>query len=86
MTKKIIEAANIKEGQIVLDAGCGVGSIAYEIALCFPESLVLGINIVPLQIQVADQFKQKGKIGNLFYLLNSFDEMALPSESFDRIE
>lgn len=85
MTKKIIEAAKIENGQIILDAGCGVGSIAYKIAQCFPDSLVLGINIVPLQIQVANQFRQIRKMENLFYLLNSFDEVAFARESIDRV-
>lgn len=52
MTAAIIAPARIEAGEQVLDAGCGVGGAALDIARD-PGARVLGVTVSPVQVEIA---------------------------------
>lgn len=58
MSQKIIELSEIKPEHIVLDAGCGVGSLTFEINSIKSEARVYGIDISIGNIHLANQYKE----------------------------
>lgn len=54
----IIDLANIKSSQNVLDAGCGVGGTAIYIAKKTGAN-VCGISVIPKEIRLAKKYAQK---------------------------
>ena len=52
MTEAIVAPAGIREQEVVIDAGCGVGGAALDIARAHAAS-VLGLTISPVQVELA---------------------------------
>src|SRR5687767_14617549 len=82
MNKKVAEAAEIKPGNFVLDAGCGVGGPSIFLASqgCQVEGITLSDKQVETCRQNALKFKLQDKVhfSKQNYLTTSF-----PDESFD---
>lgn len=85
MTQKIIEATQIAPGQVVLDAGCGVGEIAFEIAIRYPHTQVVGITLLNQQARTALEYKEKMQIENTDFLVQDFGSIGFPRDTFDRV-
>lgn len=85
MTAEVINEAEIKDGQRVLDAGCGTGAITFEIAERFPLCEVHGINISEAQLRVAQQFKIDSYSSNTLFSKQDYINTAFINGSFDRI-
>jgi ubiquinone/menaquinone biosynthesis C-methylase UbiE len=85
LTSEVIAISTICNGQKVLDAGCGVGSVSFEIASRYPEASVIGINISKSQLATAQSFKNQSSWNNLFFLENDYLGMSLNTSVFDRI-
>lgn len=62
--KAVAESLDIKKGDIVLDAGCGVGGTAIWIAENYGVKVV-GINIVEKQIKLAKKYAKDRGVENL---------------------
>jgi SAM-dependent methyltransferase len=45
---------NIKDGQAVLDVGCGIGAVAFSVAKAKPSSKILGVDIDVGRLQIAN--------------------------------
>ena len=81
--KFLAEIANIKRGDTVLDAGCGLGDssiwLAHEIG-----AQVIGITISEKQREKAIQFAQEsGVAGQVQYLIQDFCNTEFPDDYFD---
>src|SRR3989338_7872389 len=85
MTEFVIDQAKIEPGSTILDAGCGVGSIAHRIAQQKQSCKVLGINITPSQLRTANMFKEGSGLSNLHFIQNSYNEITLPQNTVDRV-
>ena len=72
---------NVKEGEKVLDIGCGFGELTYDIAVKSKSALVVGIDMDGKAIERAKKLYE-GKIGNLKFMLGKAPE-DLPNEVFD---
>lgn len=83
--KIMLELANIKESDLVLDAGCGVGGAA--IFICEQRNAkVTGITLSQRQIDFANTIIQKKGIENkVDFQLMDYTNTSFPDESFDVI-
>jgi len=79
----LAELGKIEQGQVVLDAGCGVGGSAIFLANNY-NCDVVGITLSKLQVETAKQNAVKHGVGKLteFKLLN-YSDTNLPDGSFD---
>jgi len=83
--KYVADALDIKKGDKVLDAGCGVGGSAIWIAENYGAN-VIGITIIKNHITLAKKYAKERKVSDLTrFELRDFCDTGLPSESFDKI-
>lgn len=54
VAQKVKEIANLKEGDTILDAGCGVGRISVELALLDLD--VTGVDIIQSELDTAEEY------------------------------
>lgn len=76
-----------ESGGRVLEAGCGCGMLALEMARHGLQ--VLGVDLSPVSIEVAERFKAENPFsegfGQLDYLCADFDALQEPDGSFDSV-
>ncbi len=83
MNQLMSERANVQEGELVLDAGCGVGGTALWLAEK-RSARSIGISIVPSQVARARrQALTRGLGGQVIFDIQDFISTAFPSETFD---
>lgn len=75
----------IKDGDKVLDVGCGVGGPAREIAK-FTGAHITGLNNNDYQIERATRYaKKEGMANQLTFVKGDFMQMSFPEASFDAV-
>ncbi len=67
-------------GKRILDAGCGSGILTMEIARRYPQTEVVGLDIMPA---IHDVYRSGGQLANLHVIQASVLEPPFPSASFD---
>jgi len=83
MNEVLADRAEICAGNLVLDAGCGVGGSAIWLAKN-REANVIGISIVKQQIQYANQFAIEAGVDHLVhFLVSDFINTSFMQETFD---
>jgi SAM-dependent methyltransferase len=85
MTNLIVEESQIEDGQSVLDAGCGTGSIAFPIAERNRRSHVFGVSLSRGQLAIARKYQRSAGINNAYFSEQNFTRMAFGAGSFDRV-
>jgi len=84
-TKFVVKCLDIQEGDIVLDAGCGIGGSSRYIVSNFGVKTI-GINISDLQLKKAKEFSQNIKNRSLLEFYNQdFTQTTFPNEFFCKI-
>jgi ubiquinone/menaquinone biosynthesis C-methylase UbiE len=80
-------AAEIKDGQSVLDAGCGFGGTIGLLNDSFERMKLTGVNIDPKQLERANELiKPKARNGNTIeFILGDASELDVPAESLDAV-
>jgi release factor glutamine methyltransferase len=68
----------------ILDLGTGTGAIALTLAKEFPQACVLGVDLIPQAVELANANKEKNLIPNVQFLQSSWFE-NVPDEPFDLI-
>jgi cyclopropane fatty-acyl-phospholipid synthase-like methyltransferase len=77
------EIAGIKRGELVLDAGCGVGGSSIWLAKNI-GARVIGITLVPKQIEFANRFAREKKVENLTdFRIMDFTNTSFADQTFD---
>jgi SAM-dependent methyltransferase len=76
---------HLRPGMDVLDAGCGVGSIALDLAPRIAPGRIVGIDADPEQIEVARSSAIERKIENAKFHVASVYELPFADESFDAV-
>ena len=81
--KKVLEKVDVREGQTVLDFGCGPGSYTIPAAkLVGEKGRVIALDIQPLAIKAVEKKAKKEKLTNITTILSNSDA-NLPAESVD---
>ena len=74
---------HLHAGLDILDAGCGVGSIALDIAPRIAPGRIVGIDIDPAQIEAARRSAVERGVDNIEFETASVYELPLADASFD---
>lgn len=81
--RKQISLAELKEGENVLDVGCGTGPLSILSKLCVGDKgRVCGIDIAPKMIGKAKEKAQKYQL-DIDFKVGSIAELPFPDEKFD---
>lgn len=83
MERKLIAEADIQDGQQVLDAGCGMGTLVFEIANLCPNSRVHGVDLLGEHVSAANKYR--ADFPNVSFSRQDYLNLALRDNSFDRI-
>jgi tocopherol O-methyltransferase len=85
MNRVLAKRLNIKAGDKILDAGCGVGASAIWLAQNYDVE-VTGINISAFQCEKANNFAKKLGVSNkVKFYVRDFNKTDFPAETFDII-
>jgi ubiquinone/menaquinone biosynthesis C-methylase UbiE len=79
----LIDAVRVKPRRII-DLGCGTGSTTLMLKQAFPEAEVVGLDLSPYMLVVADMKAQKAGL-NIQWLHSSAESVAFPDASFDLV-
>jgi len=77
MVDKVVELADIKPRDLVLDAGCGTGGTARYISQKYGAK-VIGVTIVPEQLQFTSQ-------DTTTFIISDFHRLPFKDETFDKV-
>lgn len=83
MERKMIREADVRDGQRVLDAGCGTGTLAFEIANLYPNTRVHGIDLLDQHVGIANKYTTG--LHNVSFSRQDYLSLAFKDGSFDRI-
>ena len=76
---------HLEPGMDVLDAGCGVGSIALDLAPMIAPGRIVGIDADPEQIEVARKTAAERRIANAEFRVASVYELPVDDQSCDAV-
>jgi ubiquinone/menaquinone biosynthesis C-methylase UbiE len=68
----------------IIDLGCGTGSTTLMLKQAFPEAEVVGLDLSPYMLVVAEMKAQKAGL-NIQWLHSSAESVAFPDASFDLV-
>ena len=63
----------VTDGEIVLDVGCGNGTVAIDIASQRPKSFVIGVDINIKNIEAANKLKFKNSLENIKFIFGDIN-------------
>jgi ubiquinone/menaquinone biosynthesis C-methylase UbiE len=76
-------APHLKPGMEILDAGCGVGAIALDLAATAAPKLIVGVDVDEAQLAAARESALVRGIANASFEVGSAYDLPFPDESFD---
>ena len=84
MLKLTVKRAEIKNGQYILELGCGWGSLSFYLAKNYPDSRIVSISNSKLQIDYINQLALKRGLDNLKAVKADINNFKTESK-FDRV-
>lgn len=85
MLKKTVERAGIKDGDKILDLGCGWGSLSFFMAEKFPNCDITSVSNSKDQEAFISQKKDRLGIKNITYKRQDVNDLQFDDNSFDKI-
>lgn len=83
MNRVMAERVGLREGESVLDAGCGVGGAAIWLAENY-RARVQGVTLVPSQVERAKRYAREGGVEHLAeFSVQDYRRTNFPDSSFD---
>lgn len=83
MERKIIGEADLRDGQQILDAGCGTGTLVFEIASLYPNTKVYGIDLLEEHLEIAGKYQ--ANFHNVLFSRQDYLNLAFIDSSLDRV-
>jgi cyclopropane-fatty-acyl-phospholipid synthase len=80
-----VERGRLKDGQSVLELGCGWGSLSLYLAERFPHSRITGVSNSRTQKEYIDGEAARRGLGNLQIITCDMNAFDLPGAQFDRV-
>ena len=84
---------NIKNGDSVIDVGCGNGAVAIDVALAKPKSIIYGVDINKENIIIAERLRKLNSLnnikfifGDIFFQKNLKSDVIILSNVLEHIE
>ena len=81
---RLIEQADIRAGQRVLDLGCGTGTLAIMVKQAQPNAEVAGLDADPEMLKMAHYKKNQAKL-DVKFDVGFTNHLPYPDESIDRV-
>jgi SAM-dependent methyltransferase len=85
MTDAIVKEARVGPGMRVLDIACGTGEPAVSIATLQSTSTVVGCDISPAPLKIAQQRARERGLANIEFLPADVHQLPFSSAMFDRV-
>ncbi len=82
---ELIKEGKFNNGDLVLDAGCGTGVIAFELSSRFPQSSIYGINISVDQLITANVYRKMSGAINVSLILQDYLSLGFKNGVFDKV-
>ena len=83
LTRQLTRFAQIPPNSTVLDAGCGTGSLVFELARERPDTKIVGINIAYNQLVSAENYRRKISNNRILFSYQDYHYLAFPNDIFD---
>jgi len=85
--RNLVERMSVKEGDVVLDVGCGTGRLALYVAdVVGPSGNVIGLDPSPHRINVACSKLKGRKLENLAFSIGQGEDlMGIHNDAFDHV-
>ncbi len=83
---ELARRAGLKDGDRLLDCGCGVGGPALDVAEAYPGVTVHGLTISPEQVRLARGLaNDRGLADRVTFQVADYHELPFPDTSFDLV-
>lgn len=83
---RLLEMANLRPGERVLDIACGTGLVTFPAASAVGmHGEVIGTDISDEMIRLADDFARKNEIHNVQFRQMDGEDLRFPKQSFDAV-
>ena len=76
-------APHLRPGMSLLDCGCGPGALTTDLAELVAPGRVVGIDIAPQQVTLAQEHAQSRGVSNVMFQAGNIYELPFPDRSFD---
>lgn len=84
--RAFLSRAGLRSGEVVLDAGCGVGGPALYAATHIPDLEIHGITVSPYQAEIAQRLIENSPVGDRIHIhVGDYHELPFPDGKFDRV-
>lgn len=81
-SENILNALHLKDGDRVLDIGCGIGSFLLTGARLFPQVKFIGIEMVQERLNIAQLCAQELNLTNVHFLSHDINDIDLPRADY----
>jgi ubiquinone/menaquinone biosynthesis C-methylase UbiE len=83
LTHEVYHAANVKDGQSILDVGCGFGGTIASLNEQFSQMMLTGVNIDARQLERARQRVVARAENTIDFIEGSASQLPFPDQVFD---
>src|SRR5436190_13852767 len=83
--RQLIELAKIEPHHEILDLACGTGDITFMLAEKLTKGRVIGVDITPGMLEIAQQKKRRLGVKTIDFELGDIMHLAFSGRCFDRI-
>lgn len=80
--EKVLKAAQIKDGDRIIDVGCGTGTLAILAKQKYPNSTVVGVDPDAKILEIAKQKAKKADV-KVYFVRAGADSLPIDSRSID---
>ena len=83
--RALVEMADLKGDETVLDLACGTGDITFEVARRIDRGRGIGLDITQGMLDIAERKRRMSQLDHVSFHRADILSMPFPDESFDRV-